>query len=108
MKHLAARLMPVADPVANGSGEILHCLKDRPAVVVNRLPGQSVTAPTETHRRSVGEILAQMHLAGSDYPRNQSIREVSIGGTRWRPRSAATCLADSGRCFRANWPFTSR
>lgn len=36
MKHLAARGMPVPNPVANGSGEILHELKGRPAVVVNR------------------------------------------------------------------------
>ena len=79
MKHLAARRMPVPDPVANGSGEIHHSLRGRPAVVVNRLPGQSVAAPTETHCRSVGEILAQMHLAGSDYPRNQ----VNPRGLEW-------------------------
>ena len=44
MKHLAARRMPVPDPVANVRGEILHTLKGRPAVIVNRLPGESVTA----------------------------------------------------------------
>ena len=72
MKHLAERGMPVPDPVANVNGEILHSLKDRPAVVVNRLPGESETAPTAAHCRSVGEILARMHLAGSDYPRHQA------------------------------------
>jgi homoserine kinase type II len=72
MKHLAARRMPVPDPVANVSGEILHSMKGRPAVVVNRLPGESVTAPTESHCRSVGEILARMHVAGRDYPQQQA------------------------------------
>ena len=72
MKHLAERGMPVPDPVANVNGEILHSLKDRPAVVVNRLPGESETAPTAAHCRSVGEILARMHVAGSDYPRHQA------------------------------------
>src|SRR3712207_1230551 len=33
MKHLAARRLPVPDPVASASGEILHSLKRRPAVV---------------------------------------------------------------------------
>jgi homoserine kinase type II len=71
MKHLAARRLPVPDPVANVRGEILHSLKGRPAVVVNRLPGESVTASTESHCRSVGEILARMHVTGNDYPRRQ-------------------------------------
>jgi homoserine kinase type II len=79
MKHLAARRMPVPDPVANVSGEILHSMKGRPAVVVNRLPGESVTAPTDSHCRSVGEILARMHVAGSDYPRHQ----VNPRGLEW-------------------------
>jgi homoserine kinase type II len=79
MKHLAARRLPVPDPVANGSSAILHALKGRPAVVVNRLPGESVTAPTESHCRSVGEILARMHVAGSDYPRHQ----VNPRGLEW-------------------------
>ncbi len=79
MKHLAARGMPVPDPVANVSGEILHSMKGRPAVVVNRLPGESETAPTESHCRSVGEILARMHVAGSDYPRHQ----VNPRGLEW-------------------------
>ena len=79
MKHLAARGMPVPAPVANASGEILHSLKDKPAVVVNRLPGESVTAPTESHCRSVGELLARMHVAGGDYPRHQ----VNPRGLEW-------------------------
>ncbi|TPM07430.1 MULTISPECIES: homoserine kinase [unclassified Mesorhizobium] len=72
IKHLATRRMPVPDPVANVKGEILHSLKDRPAVVVNRLPGESVTAPSAEHCRAIGAILARLHLAGSDYPRRQA------------------------------------
>jgi homoserine kinase type II len=72
MKHLAARGMPVPNPVANVDGEILHSLKNRPTAVVNRLPGASETAPAAAHCRSVGEVLARMHMAGSDYPRHQA------------------------------------
>ncbi|BCG97883.1 homoserine kinase [Mesorhizobium sp. 131-2-1] len=79
MKHLAERGIPVPDPVADRHGELLHSLKGRPAVVVNRLPGESVTEPTEAHCRSVGEILARMHVAGSDYAGGQ----VNPRGLEW-------------------------
>ncbi|WP_314955704.1 homoserine kinase [Bradyrhizobium cosmicum] len=72
MKHLAAQGMPVPDPVANADGAILHSLKERPAVVVNRLPGKSETEPTAAHCSSLGEFLARLHLTGLDYPRRQA------------------------------------
>ncbi|MDA9491900.1 homoserine kinase [Bradyrhizobium sp. CCBAU 11361] len=72
MKHLAVRGMPVPDPVADAHGVILHSLKERPAVVVNRLPGASEAEPTAAHCSSVGEFLTRLHLAGNDYPRQQS------------------------------------
>ena len=79
MKHLAARGMPVPDPVAGPDGAILHSLKRRPAAVVNRLPGASETEPTVAHCSSVGKFLAQMHLAGADYPRQQ----INPLGLQW-------------------------
>ena len=72
MKHLAARGMPVPDPVADAHGAILHSLRERPAVVVNHLPGASEAEPTAVHCSSVGEFLARLHLVGSDYPRQQA------------------------------------
>jgi homoserine kinase type II len=72
MKHLAVRGMPVPDPVADAQGTILHALRERPAVVVNRLPGASETDPTAAHCRSVGEFVARLHVAGRDYPRQQA------------------------------------
>ena len=77
MKHLAGRGIPVPDPQASPvvvsrkgksevvtGGEILHRLKDKPAAVVNRLPGKSELAPTALHCQAVGDMLARMHLAG--------------------------------------------
>ena len=96
MKHLAARGMPVPNPVADGSGEILHALKGRPAVVVNRLAGESVMAPTESHCRAVGEVLARMHVAGSDYPRHQA----NPRGLAWWAEAApvvSRCICDEQR-----------
>ncbi|RWA65478.1 homoserine kinase [Mesorhizobium sp.] len=96
MKHLATRGMPVPNPVASGSCQILHALRGRPAVVVNRLAGESVTAATEVHCRSVGEVLALMHVAGSDYPRHQ----VNPRGFEWWDKVApvvSRCISDGQR-----------
>ena len=79
MKHLAQRGIPVPDPAADQKGEILHRLKDKPAAVVNRLRGSSALAPTAEHCASVGDMLARLHLAGRDYPRQQP----NLRGLSW-------------------------
>ncbi len=79
MKHLAARGIPVPDPAADASGEILHRLKGKPAAVVNRLRGHSELAPTAEHCAAVGSMLARLHLAGHDFPRHQP----SLRGLGW-------------------------
>ena len=71
MKHLAARGIPVPDPVADAAGEILHAVRGKPAVIVNRLAGQSVSAPSPVQCRALGAMLARMHVAGGDYARYQ-------------------------------------
>ena len=79
MKHLAGRGIPVPDPVADASGEILHTVCGKPAAVVNRLAGKSQLAPQAVHCAAVGDMLARMHLAGSDYPRQQP----NLRGLAW-------------------------
>jgi homoserine kinase type II len=71
MQHLAARGIPVPDPVATPKGEILLKVKGKPAALVNRLRGHSELTPTADHCAQVGAMLARMHLAGRDYPRHQ-------------------------------------
>ena len=83
MKHLAQHGIPVPEPQAiqagAQAGEILLCLKDKPAAVVNRLRGRSELAPTPAHCAAVGETLARMHLAGRDFPRSQP----NLRGLAW-------------------------
>ncbi|NMM10892.1 MAG: homoserine kinase [Polaromonas sp.] len=79
MKHLAMRGIPVPDPVADAKGAILHQLKTKPAAVVNKLRGHSELAPKPAHCSGVGEMLARMHLAGQDYPRQQP----NLRGLNW-------------------------
>ena len=71
MKHLAQRGIPVPDPAADKSGDILHKVCGKPAAVVNRLAGHSELEPTAQHCAQVGEMLARMHLAARDYNRHQ-------------------------------------
>ena len=79
MKHLATHGVPVPEPQADGSGEILHTLGGKPAAVVNRLSGSHQLAPDSSHCESVGAMLARMHLAGQDYPRHQP----NLRGLEW-------------------------
>jgi len=71
MKHLAGRGIPVPAPHADADGEILHRVGDKPAALVDRLPGSPCLAPDIAHCEAVGAMLARMHLAGLDYPRAQ-------------------------------------
>ena len=79
MKHLAARGIPVPDPALDAQGHPVHRLKGKPAAVVNKLRGHSELAPTPGHCASVGDMLARMHLAGRDYPRQQP----NLRGLAW-------------------------
>ena len=71
MKHLAAKGIPVPDPQADKSGDILLTVQGKPACVVNCLKGSSELSPGQSHCATVGAMLARMHIAGRDYARAQ-------------------------------------
>jgi homoserine kinase type II len=79
MKHLAQRGIPVPEPQADAQGELLQHLCGKPAAVVDRLRGGHELAPSDDHCAQVGAMLARMHLAGLDYPRQQP----NLRGLRW-------------------------
>lgn len=79
MKHLASKGLAVPNPQADASGNILHRLNDKPAVVVNRLAGRCHLSPNRDHCAQVGAGLAKMHLAGRDYTRYQP----NLRGLSW-------------------------
>jgi homoserine kinase type II len=79
MKHLAGHGIPVPDPQADAQGEILHSVCGKPAALVNRLAGGHQLAPAQWHCTQVGGMLARMHLAGQDYPRQQP----NLRGLAW-------------------------
>jgi homoserine kinase type II len=79
MKHLAQHGIPVPDPAADRSGDILHTVCAKPAALVNKLEGRHELAPGAEHCAQVGAMLARMHLAGRDYNRHQP----NLRGLAW-------------------------
>ena len=91
MEHLAARgfLCPV--PVRARDGESLRTLCGRPAALITFLEGMWPRRIQPWHCAEVGAALAQMHLAGADFPMRRP-NNLSVGG--WRPLFEA-CRADA-------------
>ena len=88
MKHLAGTGIPVPDPQADGSGNILHTVRGKPAAVVNRLRGASELAPQAAHCTQLGEVLARMHLAGQDF----GMQQDNLRGLAWWNDTVPTVL----------------
>ena len=79
MKHLALRGIPVPEPQADDTGEILHRLCGKPAAVVEKLAGGHQLAPDLHHCEQVGAMLARMHLAGADF----GMYQPNLRGVQW-------------------------
>ena len=81
MEHLAGKGIPCPTPLRTRDGEVLRELCGRPAVMVSFLPGMWPKRPGPAHCAALGEALAKMHLAGTDF----SIRrpnDLTVGD--WR------------------------
>lgn len=68
MQHLAMREVPAPRPRADSQGRLLHRLCNKPAALLERLPGRSVLAPQVAHIAAVGTMLAHLHAAACDFP----------------------------------------
>ncbi len=79
MQHLAQRGLPVPEPRADASGQLLHQVAGKPAALVNRLAGQHQLAPDLHHCAQLGGVLARMHLAVADFP----LRQPNLRGLNW-------------------------
>ena len=81
MEHLAGRGITCPQPVRNRAGETLGRLAGRPAAIVTFLDGMWIRRPSAAHCAALGEALAQLHLAGADFPMH---RENALSVTGWR------------------------
>lgn len=81
--------IPSAHPAEDSEGHYLKKLCGKPAALVLRLDGRGVdTLATPTQCAAIGDILADMHLAGHEF----SSRRPSERGHEWRRQTAAHLL----------------
>lgn len=93
MDHLAARGIKCPTPVHGKDGAALRELCGRPAAIVSFLRGMWPRRIKLPHCAQLGTALAQMHLAGQDFPMT---RTNSLSVTGWRPLfEAAATRADT-------------
>jgi homoserine kinase type II len=82
MTHLASRGVNCPQPVKDRRGEALRTLAGRPAAIITFLEGVWPRKPNATHCAGVGKVLAEMHLAGADFP---FVRANALSVSGWRP-----------------------
>ncbi len=85
MAHLARHGIPCPSPVANRHNRFLGELNGKPACIVSRLAGASLARPDSDHCAAVGDMLAQMHLAGQSFPQTMA----NPRGAAWRREASA-------------------
>lgn len=71
MHHLAQKGLPVPSPQTLKNGKRITTLHDKPCSIVTRLAGNFVPEPNAAHCALAARTLAQVHLAGQDYPISQ-------------------------------------
>ena len=82
MEHLASRGITCPQPVKTRAGQTLGKLAGRPAAIVTFLDGLWIRRPNPGHCAAVGEVLAQLHLAGADFKLK---RANALSIESWRP-----------------------
>ena len=89
MAHLAQHGIPCPSPVADQHHRLLGQLKGKPACIVSRLAGKSLTQPDTADCAAVGAMLAQLHSAAQSFtPSKANPRAAS-----WRAATAAQVMA---------------
>jgi homoserine kinase type II len=116
MEHLASRGITCPQPVKNRDGDMLGTVAGRPAAIITFLEGMWIRRPSPTHCAALGTALAQLHLAGLDFPFRRT-NALSVGG--WRQlyehcgsranevqRDLKSLLAKELAEHEQNWPRT--
>jgi homoserine kinase type II len=82
MDHLAARGLACPTPLKGRDGKSLRELCGRPAAIVSFLAGMWPRRVSAEHCAGLGAAMAEMHLAGADFPMSRP-NNLSVAG--WRP-----------------------
>lgn len=83
---LAEHRVPCARPLRDEAGHYIGQLHAKPAALVERLAGTSVTVPTVSHCQAIGQTLGALHVAGTHFDRR---RDNPRGPHWWRATAGA-------------------
>ena len=78
-EHLAGKGCRVACPVRTSDGNLFDFVHGKPYSIANRLEGTDVRTMGVAECRSMGRLLAQMHIAARDFHRFQE----NLRGLSW-------------------------
>ena len=81
MAHLAHHGIPSPLPIADQDNSLLGEINGKPAALVTRLCGEPVIQPAPAHCAKIGEVLADMHVAGRTFG---TVQENPRGPHWWR------------------------
>jgi homoserine kinase type II len=114
MDHLAARGITCPKPIHGRDGNAIRSLAGKPAAITTFLHGMWPRRVGVQHCGPLGRAMAELHLAGRDFPIRRP-NALSVAG--WRPlfdssrahaddvaHGLARELGDELDFFEANWP----
>lgn len=88
MAHLARHGIPCPAPIANRDNEYVGEIAGKPAVIVTRLGGRSLTQPGIAHCAAIGALLGDLHVAAQSC----GVRQNHARGAAWRRETAKQLL----------------
>ena len=105
--HLCTAGVPCPGPERTRDGRTFALLKNKPAAIVRRLSGQSLTRPADGERAQVASMLAFMHLAGQRFPGHQENPRGPHWWTLTAPKVMPFLDADSRALLQDELAFQS-
>jgi homoserine kinase type II len=72
LDHLAGKGSPVPRTMHDRSGASWRMVEGKAAALIEFLPGVSPTRPSPAQARSIGAVLANLHLAAQDFPQTRA------------------------------------
>lgn len=88
MAHLARHGIPCPSPVADQHNRLLGQLNGKPACIVSRLSGKSLTQPSVADCAAVGAMLGQLHGAAQSFSQSKA----NPRAVNWRAATAAQVM----------------
>ncbi len=88
MKHLAERGVRCPNPIGDKNGQYMGAINGKPALLVNCLRGVDIECPNSGQCAEVGNMLAQMHMAGASF----NMPSHNQRDTQWRNETAQAVM----------------